>query len=87
MKQHKTLTRDGTNYNPVQYVWMCSGDDWMDPPVQEGRLGDFSYNYATVIFHNKPDATAACKALNGAALLGSERRSWFATPPTREWTT
>ena len=48
---------------------MCSGEDWMDPPVQEGRLGDFSYNYATVIFHNKPDATAACKTLNGAALL------------------
>ena len=23
-------------------------------------------------FHNKPDATAACEALNGAALLGSE---------------
>ena len=59
-------------FGPIQYVWMRSGEDWMDPPVQEGRLGDFSYNYATVIFHNKPDATAACEALNGAALLGSE---------------
>ena len=36
------------------------------------RLGDFEYNYATVVFQSKPDATAACKALNGAALLGSE---------------
>ena len=59
-------------FGPIQYVWMRSGEDWMDPPVQQLRLGDFSYNYATVIFHNKPDATAACKALNGAALLGSE---------------
>ena len=38
----------------------------------KGRMGDFEYNYATVIFLNKPDATAACEALNGAALLGSE---------------
>ena len=73
-------------FGPIQYVWMRSGEDWMDPPVQQLRLGDFSYNYATVIFHNKPDATAACEALNGAALLG-RRRSWFATPPTRERTT
>ena len=35
-------------------------------------MGDFEYNYAIVIFLNKPDATAACEALNGAALLGSE---------------
>ena len=40
--------------------------------IKNTHRGDFSYNYATVIFHNKPDATAACKALNGAALLGSE---------------
>ena len=59
-------------FGPIQYVWMRSGEDWMDPPVQQLRLGDFSYHYATVIFHNKPDATAACEALNGAALLGSE---------------
>ena len=59
-------------FGPIQYVWLRSGEPWMDPPVEKRRLGDFEYNYATVIFHNKPDATAACKALNGAALLGSE---------------
>ena len=59
-------------FGPIQYVWLRSGQPWMDPPVVKGRLGDFEYNYATVIFLNKPDATAACEALNGAALLGSE---------------
>ena len=45
---------------------------WLDSPVEKRRLGDFSYRFATVIFHNKPDTTAACEALNGAALLGSK---------------
>ena len=45
---------------------------WLDSPVEKRRLGDFSYRFATVIFHNKPDTTAACEALNGATLLGSE---------------
>ena len=78
-------------FGPIQYVWMRSGEDWMDPPVQEGRLGDFSYNYATVIFHNKPDArgpTRRPRARRSTAPRSwARRRSWFATPPTRERTT
>ena len=31
-------------FGPIQYVWMRSGEDWMDPPVQQLRLGDFSYH-------------------------------------------
>ena len=66
------VERAFAQFGPIQYVWLRSGEDWMDPPVEKRRLGDFSYNYATVIFHSKPDATAACEALNGAALLGSK---------------
>ena len=66
------VERAFAQFGPIQYVWLRSGEPWMDPPVEKTRLGDFEYNYATVVFQSKPDATAACKALNGAALLGSE---------------
>jgi len=58
------------SFGAVKFVQLHDGHGRRGVPMTTGR-SPLAYNYATVTFHDKSDAAAARRALNGASLLRS----------------